>query len=105
VLTEYAGLRQLDSLVPDPTWIDVCDTPDENMLLKRTNEWLADAKAAPLGGSQGNLAPFDEVRRENSKVLGFAMKKMMEIVPIWCWKYAAQVPPMWVSADPVTQIR
>lgn len=104
-LPEYVQLKTLDSLVPNPTWLDICDIPDKAMLLEQTNKWLAAVGASPIGTVPLYLPPFDEVRRENSKILDSVIKEMLNVVPLWCWKHTAQIPSLWMGADPSGQAR
>jgi hypothetical protein len=104
-LTEYARLRTLDSLTPDPDWLDLCETPTAIMLWERTNAWLVATGASPVGGTESGLPLIDEVRLKNSKFLDAVAKEMVLIVQVWCWKNNAPPPSIWGTADPAAQIK
>lgn len=104
-MTEYSRLRTLDSLTPDPDWLDLCETPTDAMLLERTNSWLAEAGAPPVGEAKSGLPPIDEVHRKNSKFLDAVTKEMEAVVPVWCWKNNAPTPSIWDVVDPSGQVK
>lgn len=104
-LTEYAHLRTLESLTPDPGWLDLCETPTDAMLLERTNSWLAAVGAPAVGEAKSALPPVEEARRKNLKFLEVVINEMAAVVPIWCWKNNVSTPPMWGTADPSGQIK
>ena len=104
-LSTYARLKSLDSLTPDPLWLDLCDTPTDVMLAGQTDQWLAAVGATPFGTVDSELPPIDEVRRENSKVLDAATHAIAAVIPVWCWKNNYQTPTLWTGADPSTQVR
>lgn len=94
-LAPYARARSLDSLTPDPAWLDEYANPPEQAVATRVSQWLA-GQGAPTDLSLPTTLPgLSELRSRNASALEQMVQAADTRVRAWTRTRGAAVPEGW----------
>lgn len=98
-LDAYVALRGMESLLPDPAWLDRCDLPEDSLMERRLKAWLAEAGVRDPGERGRGLQPIDELLVTNRAALAPIARRVCRLIRAWCTKNSAPLPALWEHAD------
>ena len=98
-LADYVAARDFRALAPDPQWLLDYETPPEDLLAARLDAWINDVGDAPADVPE--LAPIDQVRADNRRILDRILAAAAERVTAWAAKHATTAPEAWSAPQVV----
>lgn len=97
-MTAYVSARDsLDTLAPNPEWLDLCHLPSAPLMTARTDEWLRGVGAKPLSRYKGTLRPIDELRRENVSFFRRSIDPLAPILYAWTDRHSTSLHQLWAE--------
>lgn len=94
-LADYAELRSLPGLAPDPAWLDSMEIPDRMAMQARVTAWLAERNVLTVAAPE--LEPVEAVRELNERFLDEWLPIARAVVFAWCLKRGESPPEAWSS--------
>jgi len=102
-LSDYVRMREeLSALPPDSAWLDQCHLPDDELMERRVDAWLASVAAPPLSDVFHPPASADDLRRENREHIAQIAGRLARIIPAWCEGNKCDTPAIWSDVDGAT---
>jgi hypothetical protein len=99
-LALYVKLRGLETLQPDPVWLDICIRPSDPMMEQRIDEWLAAAGAVCLAEPSAAPQDLEKLRPSNRHRVNELARECARPIAAWCRKHGAVCPIGWRSSNP-----
>ena len=93
-----AARKALESLQPDPDWLQRYDRIPEDLMFVRLADWLAERGAPPMGGNPQGLDELASVRVVNAAALRKLVKVGQPLVRAWGVQRSKYVPDLWKDA-------
>ena len=94
----HAARKALESLQPDPDWLQRYDRIPEELMFVRLANWLAERGAPPMEGNPHGLDELASVRVANAAALRKVVKVGQPLIRAWGVQRSKYVPDLWKDA-------
>lgn len=88
-LDQYVACRGFGGLTRDRAWESDQKIPGEDRMVERTNRWLAEVGAAPMGGPHIDLPSLASVRERNLRTARETGQRLCRLAACWCSRRGA----------------
>lgn len=94
-LSAYAAAKNLDTLLPNPQWLEEYAIPPADLLASHVSSWLQTHGASTDLTRPSDLAPLDELRQQNHRTLEAVLTEAEPRLRAWCRYRGYSSPPAW----------